>query len=117
MSANVSFALIDISADDDLSTAVDCKMGIPLAIQCPAALTSTTLTIYASANTTDQDGTAFTTYGLLKDISGNTVTKTFVANAVLALDPTDWAGVRSFKIATNSNEAADRRFAIVWRND
>ena len=106
MAAIPTFATI--AASGTTSTAVDCA-GLVVGIQCPAALTGTTITFTAAALAGSQ-----TTYGAL--YNGNTlVSYTVAADRYISLDPSIFAGVRSFKIVSGSTEAASRTFCVVMR--
>jgi len=116
MASQTSYASIVIATDDDLSTAVDCRGLIPLGIQCPATITSASITFKASALDSAHPDVPFTTYGSLYNKNGE-VSYAVAANRFIALDPADFAGVASFKIATASGEAANRKFAVIMRHD
>ena len=94
--------LIDISADDDLSSAADLHGLTLVGIQYPATMTSSTATFSVST-----DGT---TYRLLTGISS-----TITASNQDPLTPSDFAGVRYVKIITDSGEGADRTLGLVVR--
>ena len=95
-------ALIDISADDDLSVAVDLGGLTLVAIQYPSAMTSSNATFSVSV-----DGT---NYFLLTGVSS-----TITVNNQDPLTPAEFAGVRYVKVITDGNEAADRTLGLVCR--
>jgi len=94
--------LIDVSADDDLSSAADLHGLTLVGVQYPAAMTSSTATFSVST-----DGT---TYRLLTGISS-----TITASNQDPLTPSDFAGVRYVKVITDGNEGADRTLGLVVR--
>ena len=94
--------LIDVSDDDDLSTAADLHGLTLVGIQYPEAMTSSTATFSVSV-----DGT---NYFLLTGISS-----TITASNQDPLVPAEFAGARYVKIITDGNEAADRTLGLVVR--
>ena len=115
------FSNAKVASGAATSSAVDCREGFPVAIQCPAAVTSATIT-FTAATLQELQGSnpAFTTYGALQSGqtgSQATVSYDIAANRYIALDPAIFAGVASLKIVTAGNEGADRYFAVVLRTD
>lgn len=99
--------LIDISADDDLTNALDLRGKVLVGILTPASLTSTAMTFQFS-----NDNTTFTD---LYDSSGNQVSITVAASRFIGLLAEDFAAARYLKIATASGESADRTITAIMR--
>jgi hypothetical protein len=99
---------IDISADDDLTDALDLRGKALVGIVTPAALTSTSMTFKFSHDS----GTTFTD---LYDSSGNQVSITVAASRFIGLLAEDFVGATHIKLATGSGEAADRTITAVMR--
>ena len=114
MAVRVSYAKILSGAAT--SGAVNCREILPCAIQLPAAFTGTTVTFTGSTLDEGNSGNPFTTYGAIYNSAGQ-ISYAVAANRVVALNPADFAGVRSLKIVSGSNEGADRLIAILYRDE
>jgi hypothetical protein len=99
------YFFIDISADDNLSEAVD-KRFMDLCGLIIPTMTSTAVTFLGS-----QDGVNF--YPVWWD--GAALSITVTSGVVTMLDPLWFSGVNYLKIGTGSGEAADRTIYPIWR--
>lgn len=102
-------ALIDISEDDDLSSAIVSAGGAyPIGVVTPASFTSTAIGIQASF-----DGGS--TYVTVTDTAGVDYAPAAAASKYIALNANITAGLKDFKISTNAAEGADRTLTVVMR--
>lgn len=103
--------LIDISADDDLSETIDFGIPVRLLWVYVPTITSGTVNIQASPDShiDSEDDTPGTFAVVSTDILGGAGTGAAFANLDAA---TDVAGFRYFKIATSSNQGADRTIIL-----
>lgn len=102
--------LIDQSADDDLSVAVNLGGRVLTGIVMPTAWTAANISFLASV-----DGTNF--YALESVAIDGTITALAItspaASKHYAIDVTQWYSVRWLKIATSAGQAADRTIKLV----
>lgn len=113
MSTQISYA--KIASGETASSAVGSPEMVPVAIQIGDAITGTSITFTASALDSSHQSDPFTDYGTL--YAGSTqVSYTVAADRFIALNPADWAGVRSFKIVSSGAEGADRLIAVIFQS-
>jgi hypothetical protein len=97
--------LIDVSVDDDLSEALNLAGRVLTGIHMPISWTAASLTFWAAK-------TADGTYRQMYDADGNAVGATVAASQYIAIDPTNFLGVRHMKIGTSVGQAADRTLTL-----
>ena len=100
---DISFKLIpvtiDVSADDNLSSAAKVGVGQRIVgLQIPASMTSTSITFSVSSDNS--------TYRTLRNYTGAVTLTIGATTAQIALDPADFVGVEWIKVGTGS---ADRK--------
>jgi len=100
--------LIDISVDDDLTNALDMRGNVLVGLIIPATITSTTITFLGSID----NGTFTAMY----NTAGTALSAAVLASRLIAINPSDFASVDYLKIATGSNEIADRTITAIMRN-
>lgn len=102
----VATSTATITSGSASSSAVDLRGTELQAIVTPAALTGTTLTLYASIDDS--------TYNVLTNMQGTTVSAVVAASKHILVDPTvNWRGVRWLKLISSSTEAAARSITLV----
>lgn len=112
MSSAVKSTLIDISADDDLSAAVDLGDNRLFALHLPAAFTGTAIS-FTVAPTVDG------TYQALYDDAGNAISLTVAQGETIGITGANAAALaacRFVKLVSNDNEAADRTIYLLLRS-
>ena len=110
--ASVKTAVIDISADDDLSSVIDLGDNRLFALHLPAAFTSTTITFVVAPTV---DGT----YQALYDDAGNAISLTVAQGETIGITGTNAAALaacRFVKLVTGSSEIADRTIKVLLRS-
>lgn len=108
-SQRVKEALIDISADDDLSSVVDLGSNRLFALHLPAAFTSTAITFVVAP---EVDGT----YQALYDDAGNEISLTVAQGRTIGITAVNLdalAACRFIKLVTGSGEAGDRTIKVL----
>lgn len=113
MSTQISYA--KIASGQTTSGAVGSPEMVPVAIQIGDAITGATISFTASALDSSHPDDPFTDYGALYNTNG-AISYAVAADRFIALSPSDWAGVRSFKIVSASSEAADRLIAVIFQS-
>lgn len=104
--------LIDISEDDDLTSAFSFRDYRLMSIQIPSAWTAANLTFKVSDT---QDGT----FSDLYDSDGNQVVVTAAASQTVAVTGAEATALSSclwVKIATTAGQAADRTLVVMRSN-
>lgn len=98
--------LIDVSEDDDLSSAGNLGPAALCGLVIPAGMTSTSITFQASV-----DGTTF--YDVY-DSTNTQISVTIDSSAkIIKLDPADFVGLEYLKLVTGSAEGADRTIGLI----
>ena len=102
-------ALIDISADNNNSTAVQCDGLLLSGIQFPAAMTGSNVTFDFSF-----DGS---TWVDVVETDGTEVTYVVTAGDMVRVDPSGWAfaSIGFLRVTSDGNEAADRKINLVFK--
>ena len=106
----IKYTLIDVSADDDLSTAIECLGLILLGIQLPSGWTTATVTLQGSI-----DGG--TNYFELNDEDDAAITFTSVvaSHICYALPSTPMiGGLTHVKLALGTAQTADQTVGVIF---
>ena len=101
--------LIDVSADNNNSTAAQCDGLLLSGIQFPATMTGSNVTFDFSF-----DGS---TWVDVVETDGTEVTYVVSAGNVVRVDPSGWAfaSIGFLKITSDGNEAADRKINLIFK--
>lgn len=100
-------ALIAIATSTTVSAAVDLRGMTLCGISIPAGFDGTSISFQASFDNSS--------FQVVKDGSGNTLSKTVAADEYIKLDPVDFCGIQYIKIVSGSAEGANRTMPLSLR--
>lgn len=103
-------ALIDVSENTTVSTAVDTDGLLLAGIRFPASITCATITFQVTS--TSSSGTFMN----LVETDGTDVSYTVSAGKQVRIDPSGWAGVGAIKVVCSQAESYDCKVELVFHS-